>query len=443
MPTAAELNTARDLMAFVAASPTPYHAVQQAASRLAAAGYRELDSREEWLPERGARYFTVHGGGSLIAFQVGQRAPAEGGYLIVGAHTDSPNLRLKPRPDVRQAGHRQCGIEVYGGALTHTWLDRALGLAGRVTLRDGSSHLVRLEQHALVIPSLAIHLDRTVTTEGLRLNSQTAFLPTWSLGEAAEPGILGMIAAGLERQGLEGVEATTIDTFDLCLFDLEPPRLGGAQDELLLSPRLDNLTSCHAGVAALLGCPEPLDATRVLVLHDHEEIGSRSSSGAQSRLVLGMLERLASATGDGGAQATARALARSFVVSCDMAHAEHPNFSDKHDPQHRPRMNGGPVIKVNASQSYATDGPAGAAFERACRRAGIEAQHFVSRNDLPCGSTIGPITSARLGVRGVDVGAPMLAMHSCRELTGSADPKHLVDALRAWWELGEVPPPSA
>ena len=441
MPTLAELSTARDLLSYIAASPTPYHAAAEAAERLLSAGFRPLDEREEWHPKRGARAFIVRGGGTLIAFQMGLRPPAEGGFLIFGAHTDSPNLRLKPRPDVRRHGYLQCGVEVYGGALAHTWLDRALGIAGRVTLKDGRSSLFRWDHPSLVIPSLAIHLDRTVILEGLKLNLQTQLIPICGLGEDDERGFIVRIAEELHRGGATGVAPEEIDGFDLCLFDLEPPRLGGLDDALLLAPRLDNLASCHAGLLALLGCPEPIDATRVLVLHDHEEVGSRSASGAQSRLLLSVLERLARAFGDAPDQATARALARSFLVSCDMAHAVHPNFSDKHDAEHRPTLNAGPVIKVNASQAYATDGPAEAVFERACRRAGFSAQRYVCRNDIACGSTIGPITAARLGIRGIDVGNPMLGMHSCRELAGSADPQRMVDAVGEWWQSGEVPSP--
>ncbi len=441
MPSPAELSTARDLLSFIAASPTPYHAVTEVSRRLEAAGYRPLDEREEWRPKLGGRYTTARAGGSLVAFQVGRRPPAEGGFLIVGAHTDSPNLRLKPRPDMAEAGYAKCGVEVYGGALIYTWLDRALGIAGRVTLRSGRSARVRLDAPALVIPSLAIHLDREILSQGLKLNPQTSIVPIWGIDDGSGPGVLELVSSELLRsQGIDA-GADPIDAFDLCLFDLEPPRLGGANDAFVFSPRLDNLASCHAGLLALLGSVDPIDATRVLVLCDHEEVGSRSASGAQSRQLLGILERLARSVGDQGEQSGARALARSFLVSCDMAHAVHPNYADKHDPQHRPVINGGPVIKVNASQAYASDGPAEAVFERACRRAGFAAQRYVCRNDIPCGSTIGPITAARLGIRGVDVGSPMLAMHSCREVAGSADPQRMVEALTEWWRVGDVPSP--
>jgi aspartyl aminopeptidase len=430
------LALARDLLAFIQASPTPYHAAAEARRRLEAHGFSELDERDEWRIEAGARHFVVRSGASLLAFVAGTRPPAESGAVMIGAHTDSPNLRVKPSPEQSAAGYRQLGVEIYGGVLLSTWLDRDLSIAGRVTLTGGQTRLVRFEQPLCRIPMLAIHLDREVNVRGLILNPQNHMLPIWAL-EASKQAFSARLAAELSVQPEE------IQSFDLCLYDVQPGCIGGAQNELLLAPRLDNLASCHAAIGALIGAGEAGPATRAIVLYDHEEVGSQSAAGARSRFVSSVLERLACAYSGSGAQAFSRALARSVLVSADMAHAVHPNYADKHDRQHSPLIGKGPAIKLNANQSYATDGPSAAMFLEACREAGFAPQHFVSRSDMACGSTIGPITAAALGIRTIDVGNPMLSMHSCRELAGTADVEPMIRALTLVLSRPQAPKPSA
>ena len=425
-------DAARDLLAFIGASPSPYHAVAEAARRLKAAGYGELDERDVWTVEPGRRAFVVRGG-TLIAFCAGSAPPSEAGFLLIGAHTDSPNLRVKPQPELTSVGHRQLAVEVYGGVLLHTWLDRDLGIFGRVALRSGKTVLITLGRGVARIPSLAIHLNREVSTQGLQLNAQTQLVPTLGVELSTTdvlPSFKAFVAEELARSG-ESVAADDIFGWDLCLADAQDGALGGVEQDLLFAARLDNLASCHAGLQALVGAGDAGRATRVLVLYDHEEVGSQSATGARSIGLHGLLERIATAYSGAGDQAMPRALARSLLVSADMAHAVHPNYVDKHDKQHQPRIGAGPVIKVNAGQAYATDAVGAALFEEACREVDVVPQRFVSRNDLPCGSTIGPISAAKLGVRTVDVGNPMLSMHSCRETAGTRDVEPMIRALTA------------
>ncbi|MCC6215054.1 MAG: M18 family aminopeptidase [Polyangiaceae bacterium] len=431
--------TASDLLEFLARSPTPYHAVREAARRLEAAGYRALDEREPFALEAGARAYVVRGGGTIVALELGTRPPADGGFVILGAHTDSPNLRLKPVPDLVAHGHRQLAVEPYGGVLLHTWLDRDLSLAGRVTLADGTTRLIHVERPVARVSSLAIHLDRAVNTSGLVLNPQTHLPPTFSLvdGTAEGLGLEAFVAAALATGG-ETLTAKDVAAFDLMLLDAAPPARLGAGEALLASARLDDLAGSHAALSALLTAGPPAAATRVVALFDHEECGSQSLAGAKSRLLASVLERATMAVTPSH-DAFARAAARSILVSVDMAHALHPNYADKHDRQHAPRLGGGPVLKVNTNMSYASDAPSEAAFLAACAAGGIPTQRFVTRSDVPCGSTIGPMSAALLGVRAVDVGNPMLSMHSCREVAAAADAPHLVQALAAMLRGDHVP----
>jgi aspartyl aminopeptidase len=420
---------ALDLLAFIEAAPTPYHAVAEAGARLGQAGFRRLSERETWSLSAGERGFVVRGGGSLAAFRLGRKSPAEAGFVIVGAHTDSPNLRLKPNAELTSNGYEQLSIEVYGGVLLSTWLDRDLGLAGRVVLTDGSSRLVQLPGAFCRVPNLAIHLNRDVNSGGLTLNAQTQLLPVAALER--DSGGLELREHLAQALG-EGVEAKAILGSDLCLFDTQRPALGGARGELIFSARLDNLASCHAALSALIAA-EDADATRVVVLFDHEEVGSESATGAGSPFLEATLLRLLTGYPE-SRDGFARAIAGSLFVSADMAHAVHPNYPDKHDKLHRPLLGKGPVLKVNVSQRYATDGPSAARFRAACARAEVEPQTFVSRNDIGCGSTIGPISAAGLGLRTVDVGGPMLSMHSCREMAASADVAPMVRVLTALFD---------
>lgn len=433
-----KLERARDLLAFIDRAPTPYHAVAEARRRLEARGFSELDERQEWTIEPGSSHYVVRGGGTLVAFVAGAQPPADAGFVMVGAHTDSPNLRLKPSAEQTNAGYRQLGVEIYGGVLLSTWLDRDLSIAGRVALRGGETRLVHFERPLCRVPMLAIHLDREVNVKGLLLNAQAHLVPTWSLEATKDAKSLAALLAEELSVSLDAVLG-----FDLCLFDVQPGSIGGSSNEFVFSPRLDNLASCHAGIEALLAAGEAGKSTRVVALYDHEEVGSQSAAGARSRFLGGVLDRIANAYPGASTQATPRALSRSVLASADMAHAVHPNYSDKHDKQHAPLLGRGPALKVNANQSYATDGPGAGMFIEACREAGFAPQHFVSRSDMPCGSTIGPISAAALGIRTFDIGNPMLSMHSCREMAGSADVEPMIRALTELLAHPEPPKPSA
>lgn len=417
-----------DLASFLDAGKTPYHAVKELARRLIAAGFLPFREQEAWQVEPGMRGFVVRAGGSILAFEVGTRAPAEAGFVLIGAHSDSPNLRLKPLPDLTSVGYRQLSVEVYGGVLLSTWLDRDLSLAGRIVLADGTTELIDLERAVCRIPNLAIHLNRDVNNAGLQLNAQTHLLPVIGL-ESGPGGFAALLSEALRPTRSNGASAADVLGFDLCLYDTQRAGFVGGSEEFLCSSRLDNLASCHAGLRALLGASADPDATRVLAIYDHEEVGSQSASGARSLFLSDLLERLATDFPAHGQSRLPRALARSLLVSADMAHAVHPNYADKHDRQHRPLLGAGPVIKVNVNQSYATDGPAAAAFSAACRAVAVVPQYFSSRNDTPCGSTIGPISAARLGIRAVDVGNPMLSMHSCREMAAVSDVAPMIHVL--------------
>src|SRR6478609_2138601 len=419
---------ASDLAAFLDASVTPYHAVSELARRLTAAGFRAFREQDAWQVEPGTRGYVVRAGGSLVAFEVGSKAPADAGFVLIGAHSDSPNLRLKPVPDLTCVGYRQLSVEVYGGVLLSTWLDRDLSVAGRVVFADGKSELIDLKRVVCRIPNLAIHLNRDVNSAGLLLNAQTHLLPVLGL-ESEAGGFAELLAEGLANSAFSGARADDVLGFDLCLYDTQRAAFAGSRREFLFSSRLDNLASCHAALGALLGASPDPEATRVVAIYDHEEVGSQSASGARSLFLSDLLERLTRSVSPRDESALPRAISRSLLVSADMAHGVHPNYPDKHDKQHRPMLGAGPVIKVNVNQSYASDGPAIAAFAAACRALDIAPQHFSSRNDSPCGSTIGPISAARLGVRAVDVGNCMLSMHSCREMAASRDVAPMIRVL--------------
>jgi aspartyl aminopeptidase len=414
-----------DLRAFVDAAPSPSHAVAEIGRRLRSAGFTELAETDHWEPEPGAEHFVVRHG-SLVAFRVGSRFPAESGLRIIGAHTDSPTFKVRPHSDVRQAGYRLVGVEPYGGGLWHTWLDRELTVAGRVVLRGGATVLVRLPGAPLRLPSLAIHLDRSVR-EGLTLDPQKHLVPVWDRDLDSEPGLLEALAAAA------GADPDDIVGHDLVLADTQPAAPAGADGNWVAAPRLDNLGCCHSGLLALLAAA-PGERTQVLVCNDHEEVGSGSMAGARGSFLEDVVRRLASTPDPVDPQAAHRAIARSVLVSADMAHAVHPSRSDRHEPEHRPQLGGGPVLKLNANQAYATDAATGGWFTDRCADAGVPVQRFVSRADLPCGSTIGPLTATRLGIATVDVGAPTLAMHSCRELVSALDVPLMVSALTACLE---------
>lgn len=409
-------------MSFIAAAPTPYHAVAQAAAALDEAGFRRLAETATWDERPGGGY--VVRGGALVAWFLPEGAEASRAFRVIGTHTDSPNLRVKPAPDGGSAGWRQIGVEVYGGALYNSWLDRDLGLAGRLILRDGTERLVHVDRPLLRVPQLAIHLDRGVN-EGLKLNPQAHLTPVWGVGEAREGDLVGFLAEEC------AVPSADVLGWDLMTHDVTPPAYLGRDRELVAAPRLDNLLSVHASVTALLALASagvgdgPIPVIAAL---DHEENGSMSATGAMGPFLGTVLERLVELRG-GGIDARARAYAGSVLASADLAHAVHPNYPEKHEPGHRPRPNGGPVLKVNANQRYATDGATRAVWARACEAADVPWQTFVSRNDVSCGATIGPIAASRLGIATFDVGVAALSMHSVRELCGADDPWRLAAAL--------------
>lgn len=411
----------KGLCEFIDASPSPYHVCATVAERLRAAGFRELAEGDAW-PRQG-RFFSVRAG-SLIAWQTGEPGLP---FRIVGAHTDSPNLRVKQHPDRFVAGWQVVALQPYGGAWLNSWLDRDLGISGRLSVRDGNRlvhPLVCIDEPILRVPQLAIHLaeDR----KAVALDPQRHVNAVWGVGSETRS-FLGYVA---ERAG---VDVADVLGADLMTHDLTPSRLIGARGELLSAPRLDNQATCYAGLEAFLAVAqsEPRGYLPVLVLFDHEEVGSQSAHGAQSELLLTVLERITLSEG-GGREEFLRRLPGSMVASGDMAHATHPNYPERHEPGHLIEVNAGPVLKVQPNLRYATDGRTAAAFALACAQAGVPLQRYEHRADLPCGSTIGPMTSARTGIPTVDVGAPQLAMHSAREVMGAEDVAAYAAALQAF-----------
>jgi aspartyl aminopeptidase len=428
-----------DLLSFIDSSPTPYHAVLESARRLEAAGYSRIDESALWALSPGDRRYVVRGGGSLAAFEVGSEAPSAAGFRVIGAHTDSPNLRIKPNADVRAQSYHQLAVEPYGGVLLHTWLDRDLSLAGRVTLRDGRSSEIRTVDFArplLRVPSLAIHLYRELAQDGLKLNAQQHLVPVIGLGNKLT--LAELLCDELGAGPGPKPEIGDILAYDLMAYDLQPASRSGAKGEFIHAARLDNLASSHAGLSALVdsSAAGAAAATRVLVLYDHEEVGSRSARGAGGSFLEDTLDRIATSAGGDPSQGLARAISRSWLISADMAHAIHPNYADRHESGHAPRIGDGPVIKTNSNQSYATDAESAGFFAELCARVGVKPQNFVVRSDLGCGSTIGPISAARVGIRTVDVGNPMLSMHSCREMAGAADVEPMIAVLREFYRAG-------
>ena len=417
---------AKALAKYIDASPSPYHACKVAAERLDAAGFHALQELEAWDQAPG-RYYVLRGG-SIVAWVLPESATSTTGFRIVGAHTDSPNLRIKPKPDSNAVGVRRLGIEVYGGPLLNSWLDRDLGLSGRACVRssDGGSEerLFLMDRAILRVPQLAIHLHREIRTDGLLLNPQRHMSPIWGLEDDTDRGFRQLLAEELD------VAPNDILGWDAMCHDTTPSRLIGDGEPFLSAPRLDNLCSSHCALSAMIARLEQGDPDKISVvcLFDHEEIGSTSRAGADSPFLRDLLERACLARG-GSHEDFQRALADSICVSADMAHATHPNYVDKHDKDHRLAMNGGPVIKLNTNMRYASEPSTEAHFQLVCERAEVPFQKWANRNDLACGSTIGPITASNLGIRTVDIGNPQLAMHSAREMCGSLDPGYLVRAL--------------
>ena len=412
-----------DLLAYLDASPSPWHAVASSARRLDAAGFEQVNEASPW--DEVAKGYVIRGA-SIVAWNQPAGADAASPFRIVGAHTDSPGLRIKPNPDTGMLGWKQLAVEVYGSALLNSWLDRDLGIAGRVVLRHGAICDVAIHQAIARVPQLAIHLDRDVNDKGLLLDRQQHLTPVWGTGLPVDGEFAEWLADELN------VAVTEVAWWELCLFDTTPAALLGADASLVASARLDNQVSCWAATTAVAAAAPTL-STSVVALFDHEEVGSESFTGASGPLLATVLERLVTARG-GDRDAFHRAMAASSCVSADNAHAVHPNYSERHEPGHRPIVNLGPAIKVNSNQRYATSAETAVSFQRACEVADVPWQVFVSRNNMPCGSTIGPITATRLGIPTVDVGVPQLSMHSARELCGASDPVYLSRALGAHFD---------
>lgn len=432
--TAATQAFAQELGRFVSQSPSSFHAAATVKASLIEQGFLELDESESWTGVTAGGRYVVTRDGSVIAFVVPDTAVSTTALRIFGAHTDSPALKLKPKSSIISHGFNQVGVEVYGGALFSSFLDRDLALAGRIVLMDGEEILVHTGPY-LRVPQLAVHLDRAVNRDGLTLDAQKHLQPITGLAEGGEHDVLADLAA------IAGINPQHIAGYDIVTVDAQVPQLIGARREFLASARLDNLLSTFAGLEAIKSQEASANDHIVLfVANDHEEVGSASRSGAAGPFLEDVLARLYSALGASDEERR-RAFNRSIVVSSDVGHSVHPNYPERHDPANQPVAGKGPILKINADQRYATDARGAAFWARACAHAGIEYQEFVSHNSMPCGSTIGPITATRLGMTTVDVGVPILSMHSCRELTAVSDPYDLYLAATAVFspEVSSIP----
>jgi aspartyl aminopeptidase len=409
----------QSLSDFIQASPSSFHAVAEAARQLGAAGFARLNESDAW--DAGAGSFYVIRDGAIVAWCQQESAEVTTPFRIVGSHTDSPGFKLKPQPTTATLGWLQAGVEVYGGPLFNSWLDRELEFAGRLAFRDGTTALVRTGP-LLRFPQLAVHLDRAVNSEGLKLDPQRHLNPVVGLGDVDHADVLGHLAR------IAGQTGTEVAGYDISVADTQPPAVFGLDDVFFASGRLDNLSSVHASLMAFLTLPGEVDSISVFAAFDHEEVGSDTRSGASGPLLSDILTRVSAGLGATESERL-RAYARSWCLSADAGHAVHPNYPEKHDPVNRPVAGGGPILKINANQRYATDSLGAGEWARSCEAAGVAYQEFVSNNAVPCGSTIGPLTATRLGIRTFDVGIPLLSMHSARELAGASDPENLSKAI--------------
>ncbi len=425
------------LLDFVDASPSPWHAVANVEAFLVNYGFIKLDEAAKWELQAGGRYYVVRDGSSIIIFVVGQKPLLETGFKIVGAHTDSPGLRIKPRPATNVDGLMRLGVEVYGGPILATFTDRDLSLAGRLAYKNDqgqlATQLIRFEQSLLRLPNLAIHMNRTVNDEGLKLHRQ--FELPLLLSRVSEQQLPADYFRDLLQQQ-SGIDIRRLLSWELNVYDTQKGAFWGGEQEFYADSQLDNLASCHGAVQALLDdAALQSDNTLVCALFDHEEIGSESNKGADGSFLPDVLQRIAWSQ-QLQDEDWARTLAKSFLISADMAHAYQPNFPNAYDPEHKVRVNDGPVIKVNVNQRYSTESVSAALFAGWCDEASVPYQTYSHRCDLACGSTIGPMASARLGIRSVDVGCPLWAMHSIRESAGIYDHNYLIKVLRRFYQAG-------
>ncbi|MBL1261703.1 MAG: M18 family aminopeptidase [Thiotrichaceae bacterium] len=419
----------QQLLAYIDSSPSPWHAVESTVALLQTHGFKALSEKEAWQLNTRGRYYTIRDQSSIIAFVTGSKAPSESGYRIIGAHTDSPGLRIKPNPEQKRGAYLRLGVEVYGSPILATFADRDLSLAGRVSVKTGSgtqafeSRLLRIDESIVRLPNLAIHLNRDVNKSGLKFNTQDELPLIFSQPDLDGGNFKGLVAKQLQ------VSEGDILAWELAAYDTQPGAFFGLDQAFITNSQLDNLASCHA---ALLTLTKTLDranaATQVIAFFDHEEVGSCSAKGANGSFLNDVLNRI-STTLDESPQGHHQAIAHSYMLSADMAHAWHPNFSNKHEPEHQPIINNGPVIKINTNQRYTTDAHTEALFVSICEDEKVPYQKFVNRSDLACGSTIGPMSAARTGIRSLDVGNPMWAMHSIRESAGALDHDYMIRAM--------------
>jgi aspartyl aminopeptidase len=418
----------QQLIGFLNISPTPWHAVASMKQMLEEAGFEALDEKEEWSLDSGRGYYVIRNGSSIVAFRTGQRPTDQAGIRMVGAHTDSPCLKVKPNPELRRKGYFQLGVEVYGGVLLNPWFDRDLSLAGRVSFLDETGTvqdaLVDFQKPIASIPSLAIHLDREANSNRT-VNAQTDLPPVlMQVPEDDTTQFADLLKEQLEHEH-QAIKVRKILGYELGFYDAQPAALVGLREDFIASARLDNLLSCFIGLRALIDASG--DEPALLVCNDHEEVGSMSAEGAQGPFLASVLDRWCG-------QGRGRSLARSMMISADNAHGVHPNYIDKHDENHGPLLNQGPVIKVNHNQRYASNSRSAAIYRHISDELSLPYQTFVVRSDMGCGSTIGPLTAANLGVTTLDIGVPQFAMHSIRETIGTKDGLTLFQVLREFMQ---------
>ncbi|CAH1419109.1 unnamed protein product [Lactuca virosa] len=462
----AESSVVSDLIDFLNASPTAFHAVDEAKRRLKVAGYEQIFEKGDWNLQPGKKYFFTRNYSTIVAFAIGKKYIAGNGFHIVGAHTDSPCLKLKPVSKISKGGYLEVGVQTYGGGLWHTWFDRDLTIAGRMIIKEGkgdsasySHKLVRIEEPIMRIPTLAIHLDRGVN-DGFKVNAQTHLAPVLATAvkaelnkTVAENGPDGKPNESLNNSSIQkhhslllqiladkvGCKPDEICDFELQACDTQPSIVAGAMKEFVFSGRLDNLCMSFCSLKALIDATvseksiEDESGVRMVALFDHEEVGSSSAQGAGSPVMFDALSRITTFFSS-DSQLLEKAIQKSFLVSADMAHALHPNYMDKHEENHQPKLHGGLVIKHNANQRYATNAVTAFIFREIAANKNLPVQDFVVRNDMPCGSTIGPILASGTGIRTVDIGAPQLSMHSIREMCAVDDVNHSYHHLKAFFE---------
>lgn len=430
-----ELQQAKRLINFIDKSPTAFHVIKRTKELLEKNNFQQLDLFSSWKIEKGGRYFVVKNDSALVAFVIGKGEIEEKGFKLIGAHTDSPTFRIKPNPEiVVNDSYLKLNTELYGGPIINTWFDRPLSIAGRVTLKSNDplnpeNILFNLEKPILIIPNLAIHINREVN-KGIEIDKQKEVLP-----------LLTMVNKEFEKDNFLietiakelGIQPEMIMDFDLFLYEYEKGQIIGLNNEFISSSRLDDLAMVHAGITALINS-QTGESTNILALFDNEEIGSGTKQGADSPLLRNILERVILGQGK-GREEFLRSLEKSIMISADMAHAVHPNYTEKHDPTNQPLLNNGPVIKINANHRYTTDSETGSIYENICLNTGIPVQKFVNRSDQRGGSTIGPITASQIGIKSLDVGNPLLAMHSIRELGGVKDHCYIIESFKSFFNI--------